>query len=228
MRNRALTAIVVIGLGGVMMALSSVQTVEAEDYETPQYVVLGERTGYEVRRYPEVILASITVEGDIVGSMSKAFRPLAKYIGGENGREKEISMTAPVIAVPVEAQDESAQSRQDFDGSEFVVSFIMPSSFESAASLPQPRNERVRIHVMQDTTVAAVRFSGFGSSTKMVTRLEELKKRVADDGYQIVGSPIFAKYDPPWRLPWKRRNEVLIPISADNWINSPNVTAPSD
>ncbi len=34
----------------------------------------------------------------------------------------------------------------------------------------------------------------------------------AGQGWKITGEPVFARYDPPFQLPFFRRNEVLIPI----------------
>jgi hypothetical protein len=41
----------------------------------------------------------------------------------------------------------------------------------------------------------------------------DLMKQVATLGLTPVGAPVFAFYDPPWTLPFFRRNEVMVELA---------------
>jgi len=49
----------------------------------------------------------------------------------------------------------------------------------------------------------------------MQSKLANLREAVQADGIRITGPPTYARYDPPWTLPFLRRNEVLIEIPPD-------------
>jgi hypothetical protein len=63
--------------------------------ETPQYQVISEYNGFEIRRYNEMIIATTSVRSDYKGSTSSGFRRIANYIFGGNDKEMKIAMTCP-------------------------------------------------------------------------------------------------------------------------------------
>ena len=65
--------------------------------ESLSYSVLEEAGEIEIREYEPHILASVQVAGNFEDAGSKAFRPLFKFITGENIGNEKIAMTAPVI-----------------------------------------------------------------------------------------------------------------------------------
>src|SRR5512139_4226019 len=60
------------------------------------YTVLKKDDIFELREYPPQILAEIIVEGGLEDAGNKAFRPLFRYISGDNRSRGKIAMTAPV------------------------------------------------------------------------------------------------------------------------------------
>jgi hypothetical protein len=60
--------------------------------------------------------------------------------------------------------------------------------------------------------MATVRYSGTWSRKRYEARRAHLEEFVLNKGWTIRGEPIFARYDPPFQLPFLRRNEVLIPV----------------
>ncbi len=60
--------------------------------------------------------------------------------------------------------------------------------------------------------MAVVRFSGTASADSMDKMRIELINLVKALGLQTVGEPVFAFYDPPWTLPFFRRNEVMVEL----------------
>ena len=61
--------------------------------------------------------------------------------------------------------------------------------------------------------MAVVRFAGLASTAEMEKQRHELFNRIAAQGLEAVGAPVFAFYDPPWTLPLFRRNEVMVELA---------------
>jgi len=203
----------------VLLVSCGAQAVEREKYEQPDYTVLREAEGYEIREYPPQIVARIFIEGDAGRSWNKAFRPLANYIFGDNTKKDEIAMTSPVLQSEADASMEiamtspvlqsSPEEQEDTEGQ--WVMFIMPSEY-SLEELPAPNDDRVEIAEMPAQTLAVISFSWMAGESKLDRKHEELVGMLERDGFEIVGEPINAVYDPPWTLPWKRLNEVMLPV----------------
>lgn len=119
-------------------------------------------------------------------------------------------MTAPVLMEGQVAKDASAGP----DLVPMTMSFIMPSQYKSIADLPEPMDSRVKLVEVPEYTVAVLRRSGSLTATLSVKMEKELRELVAKDGkYKLAetGSTT-AGYNPPWTLPWFRRNEMMIPV----------------
>ncbi|MCV7298365.1 heme-binding protein [Mycobacterium barrassiae] len=168
----------------------------------------------EIRRYGPRIAAETTVDGDEDRARNIGFRRLANYIFGGNHHDETISMTAPVGQQS--ASDEIAmtapvaQSRTDND--QWVIRFFMPSKW-TMDTLPDPDDDKVRLVSVPGETFAVLRFSGDRSPKAVADRTDELRKTLHDKGIEPVGDAVAWFYDPPWTLPFLRRNEVAIPVS---------------
>jgi len=182
--------------------------------ETPEYEVLRHEGPFELRRYAGYLTANVRVTASDYGrAMSAGFHPLADYIFGNNHVADRISMTAPVTAgraccqkismtAPVTAQ----QSEDDF-----VVSFTMPSGY-SMDKLPRPNNAAVSIESVGAHLAAVVRFGGNVSGRKAAQAQAELESWIGEQGLAVVGEPIVAQYDPPWKPGFARRNEIMVVV----------------
>ncbi|MFN9067634.1 MAG: SOUL family heme-binding protein, partial [Bdellovibrionales bacterium] len=81
-------------------------------------------------------------------------------------------------------------------------------------SLPQPKDPRVKIVVVQEKYMAAKIYSGLWSEQKNNRLGQELKDWIEQKQvWSVNGTVQFAGYNPPWTLPYFRRNEVLLDIS---------------
>lgn len=176
--------------------------------ETPAYNVLTSESDFEIRSYEAYIVAQTVVSGDLDQASDEGFRRLAGYIFGNNrddaktgGEPRKIAMTAPVNMVP--AQD--SENR-------WTMTFMMPSEYEFE-ELPQPLDSRVQLLEKPAATMAAVRFSGRWTATRADQHQAKLEKWIADRGLSAEGPAIFARYDPPYKPWFLRRNEILIPIA---------------
>ena len=60
--------------------------------------------------------------------------------------------------------------------------------------------------------MAVLRFSGDRSSAAVRPDNRELVDALRDKGIEPAGEPVAWFYDPPWTLPFRRRNEIAVPI----------------
>jgi hypothetical protein len=180
--------------------------------EEPKYSVIENESPFELRSYEPLILAEVKVGGDMDLASSQGFRLIAAYIFGKNQINEKISMTSPVgleetsatIAMTVPVGIESNQGTS-------TVSFVMPSQY-TLASLPKPLDEQVQLREVPATKKAVIMFSGFYSEEKVKEKTIELERWIQSKNLQAIGLPNFARYNPPWTLPFLRRNEVMIEV----------------
>ncbi|MGB7967973.1 MAG: heme-binding protein [Methanobacterium sp.] len=64
--------------------------------ESPAYTLEEKDNHFEIRKYPDYILAQVDVESDYNSAVTIGFRILANYIFGGNKKRKSIPMTTPV------------------------------------------------------------------------------------------------------------------------------------
>jgi hypothetical protein len=170
----------------------------------------------EIRRYQPRIAAETTVEGDERRALQEGFRRLAGYIFGGNHSSSRIAMTAPVSQSSTKGQKIAmtapvSQAAENEHG--WVIRFFMPSKW-TMATLPEPNDARVRLVEVPAETMAVLRFSGIADHRAITARSARLCESLRAQGIQTVGDPVAWFYDPPWTLPFRRRNEVAVPIAS--------------
>jgi hypothetical protein len=169
--------------------------------EQQPYEVLAAYPEFELRRYPDHLVAETEVGGPFELAGNVAFPRLARYIGGHNRSSRTMAMTAPVV------QEQAPHSRR------YVVGFVLPADV-SAEDLPDPSDSTVRVRRVPAETAAALRFSGRWSRSSFEKRAAQLLAAVDAAGLDVVGVPRYARFDPPW-TPWfLRRNEVVVRVAA--------------
>jgi hypothetical protein len=206
--NRTATA----ALAAALACLPAMATTEEPAFDT-----VKSSGDYEVRRYAPRIVAETEVEGDLWAASNEGFRVIAGYIFGNNvsvtqeGAEK-IAMTAPVAVEPVsEKIAMTAPVTTEAAGGRYRLHFVMPSRY-TLATLPRPKDERVRLRELPAQRMAVVKFSGLAGEGKVKERTDELLAWMKAEGLEAAGAPQLARYDPPWTLPFLRRNEVMVPL----------------
>jgi hypothetical protein len=183
-------------------------------YEQPPYQVLG-RLGehVEIRRYGPRLAAETEVEAaSEEAGRDAAFRILAAYLFGENRAGENVSMTAPVeIQQPATRVAMTAPVETTASAGRVAMRFFMPSRF-TRETLPEPTDPRVRIAEVPGETLAVLRFSGSRRAAAVSARSDELRRVLDGSSWQGRGDPKALFYDPPWTLPFLRRNEVAVPV----------------
>jgi hypothetical protein len=180
----------------------------AEDIETPDYEVV-ERLAedIEIRRYAPRVAAETVAEGS-----SAAFRRLFDYISGANAGGAEVAMTAPVEEAPgAEIAMTAPVETTEAEGEAVRMRFFLPAKYDME-SAPAPTDPQVRLVAFPARTEAALRYSGLPLESRAQSREARLKEAVAASDWAAAGPAVRYYYDPPWRLPWSRRNEVAMPV----------------
>ena len=184
-------------------------------YEMPKYEVILKEGNKEIRYYESYIVAKTTVKGEFKEAQGAAFRILAGYIFGGNERKQEIAMTAPVVQKPTAEREKlqmTAPVIQSPSEEGWVMTFMMPSAYK-IEDLPSPKDRRVRFETVPARYVAIIRYTWFGNESRNERKANELEEWIAGlKEYEPISSPMYAGYDPPWTLPFFRRNEMMIEI----------------
>ena len=182
------------------------------DVEKPDYKVIQSEQNIEIRQYEPMIIAEVEVDGKRVDAIGDGFRLLADYIFGNNTVQQVISMTAPVQQKENQKIAMTAPVQQQSTGKSWRMSFVMPSKY-SMDSLPVPNNNRVRLKEILTKKFVVIEFSGTNSNENVTEHENQLMNYIEANQIKINGSPKYAFYNPPWSLPFLRRNEVMIEIN---------------
>ena len=172
---------------------------------TPRFDTLAVTNDYELRRYPQLVVAEVARERAAAGDENALFPVLANFIFGGNDESQQIAMTAPVLMDPVERGERDSTSMR----------FIMPESF-TLETLPTPTDQRVKVREVPSRTVAARVFHWFASDATREAELLALKKALERDGVKTVGKANYAAYQPPFAIPFMKKYEMQIEVAVDS------------
>lgn len=184
--------------------------------EEPKFELLEKDQSFELRMYEPKIHAEVIVTGNMREASSKGFRMIADFIFGNNvaisGQSEKISMTAPVLIEPrPEKISMTAPVVIEQSSAGWRVNFVMPSQY-TLATLPKPNNSLVKIKSVPAKKFAVIRFSGLVDEEKMSEKVSDLEQWINSKQLKVIGNAELARYNPPWTLPFLRRNEVLIEV----------------
>jgi hypothetical protein len=184
--------------------------------EEPEFILILKNENFEIRQYNSKILAQVTVIGGFDDATSKGFKILADYIFGNNlslEGNKKIDMTAPVVLEPIsEVIEMTAPVLAEGVNKEWIVSFVMPKEY-SIDTLPKPNNKDIRISSLPAERYAVVVFSGLVRESTYSKQIKLLNSFITNENLITVGQVQIARYNPPWTLPFFRRNELMIRIN---------------
>ena len=201
----ALVAIAILGGVAALTPRPAMAT------ETPAYDVVRRWPEAELRRYGPTVVAETRVEGAREGAGSEGFRRLAGYIFGGNSASSSIAMTAPVAQSSERIAMTAPVAQAEADGA-WVIQFTMPSRW-TLDTLPVPDDRRVTLRAMSGGLVLARRYAGTWSEARYAAEAEALDAVRVREGMRAAGAPVWARYDPPWKPWFLRRNEILLPVA---------------
>ena len=188
--------IVIVTLIVLIILITGIYTLTKAKTETQKYEVLYTKENFEIRFYPEAILATVEMNGSYDNSRNSGFQVLAGYIFGGNEENSQIAMTSPV--------------RMSGNEKLNTMSFVLPSEMEFD-KLPIPKNKNVKLHKSKPIYTASVRFGGYANEADIAKHREKLAEILNQLNLQHTGSFEFLGYNPPFQ-PVNRRNEVQVEI----------------
>lgn len=195
-------------LGGVVAAVGASNLYQRAATETVHYTTVARIDDVELRRYPE----SVVVE-TVADSQMAAFRRLFQYITGANEGDAAIEMTTPVelsvggatiaMTAPVEVGGEDGERMR----------FYLPGEYD-VETAPRPTDDAIDLVAIPERTLAVRRFSWRPTENRIDRETEALIERLEEANVSIAGEPFSMGYDPPWTLPFLRRNEVAVEVES--------------
>jgi len=165
-------------------------------YESPKYKVIIVEKNIEVRQYDSFNIVLYENKSD--KNADNGFRTLFSYISKDNEKEEKIKMTVPVL----EEEKEGLRT----------LSFVVPSKYD-LDTIPIPKSSLVRIDEIPGGYFAAIRYSGISTHKSYEKNYEKLVQFLKKKNYTIQSQFYRAYYDPPFQLPFLRRNEILVRLT---------------
>lgn len=178
--------------------------------DEPRYTLLRTVDTVEVRRYESYLVAETVVSATAKEAGSQGFRILAGYIFGQNKGSRKIEMTAPVAQTPTRIAM-TAPVAQSASSGGYLIQFAMPKEW-TLETLPEPTDSRVTLRAIPARTVAVIRYSGTWSQSRYEENLKKLQDGLEQGGLHWHGDPMWARYDPPWKPWFLRRNEIWLEL----------------
>ncbi len=179
--------------------------------EQQPYDVIERHDGFEVRRYPEHVVAEVRIRASFEAAGNQAFRALFGYLTGQNESRRSVEMTAPVVqqSAPSEKVAMTAPVVQtESDAGDYVIAFVLPASL-TAETAPVPTNPEVQVRTVPERVAAATRYSGRWTESSYQQHLTELESALLAAGFEPNGPPSLARFDPPFKPWFLRRNEIV-------------------
>ena len=181
--------------------------------EQQPYDVVRTEPGFELRSYSQHVVAEVTVRASFSDAGNRAFQYLFRYISGDNSDNRKIAMTAPVVQAPGSsiAMTAPVVQRPEADADTHVIAFVLPASL-TEESAPRPTNPAVTLRTVPEALSAASTYSGRWDEKGYDAHCQQLLEHVATAGLTAIGTPRFARFNPPL-TPWfLRRNEVVVDV----------------
>jgi len=195
----------------IILILAALSGTIMSRVDEPKFEIVTSEDNIQIRDYQPIIVAEVEVSGERAKSINNGFRMIADYIFGNNTTSKKIAMTAPVMQQSGEKIAMTAPVTQQGNGNFWKVRFVMPSNY-TIQTLPAPHNTQVKLIEIPSKRFAVIRFSGFNSEHNISVHREKLFHYISKNKLTTVEEPVMAFYNPPWTLPFLKRNEIMIEL----------------
>lgn len=168
---------------------------------TPSYNLLTKTDSYEIRSYEPYSVCSTQLKNAEIDSDQEMVDPISSgtsfnilvfYLFGKNSQKRKMDMTTPVIM------------------EKNIMEFVMPPGMNSETA-PVPDNVDVSIKDVPAEIIAAREFTGIPTEGEVSRQRAFLEDSLLSDGimYDNLSFKVL-QYNPPYTLPWLRRNEVTV------------------
>lgn len=186
------------GIGLLAVAGAGYMFYREKSVEKPNYEPSETDGSFEVRDYPELLVAEAVAAGDRTAALDKGFGQLADYIFAKSRDGAKVAMTAPVLS-------------SSASGGKWATRFLMPSKF-TKDSLPAAGPD-VAIKTIPARKVAVFQFGGVTEEDVLAAHEQELKDWVGAKKFKAAGEPERAFYNSPFTPGPLRRTEIWLPLA---------------
>ncbi|CAG7857536.1 hypothetical protein MCAMS1_02400 [biofilm metagenome] len=194
----------------LFLAGCSLFGIQTED--SPVYGLMEEYDPIEIRHYYPYLTVQTEDSGDYDAATEKSFFRLFDYINGKNQTQQKLTMTAPVLqASKGEKIQMTAPVFQAQSGKTWTMRFVLPLEYDLATA-PKPSDPKVTLVEIPEKKVAVLRFTGFFSENTLSETKAELMAWLKEKKIKPLSEPLSAGYNPPWTIPFLRRNEIHVDI----------------
>ena len=178
--------------------------------EEPDYRTLRTDGDFQIRDYPEMVIAETIVRGQRRAALREGFRRLADYIFAKSRPGEALPMSVPVMQ---DSGDPMASDPPLFDDEMeggWRTRFVMPPG-RDAAALPDPPAE-VDLVTLPPRKVAVVSFAGRPGDRDLAREEDRLRGWLARHGERSESEPEYAFYNSPMIPGPLRRNEIWLAL----------------
>lgn len=183
--------------------------------EEQPFEVVRNYDGFELRRYPSHVVAEVSVEQPFEKTGNTAFSYLFGYITGQNRSKTSVAMTSPVVQSDGAAQKVAMTApvvQKSTQEGGHVVAFVLPATMTQETA-PEPTDPRVSIRTVAPSLAAVMRYSGRWSEDSYRRHCRDLLQAIEAEGLTPLGRPRFARFDPPFKPWFLRRNEIAVDVA---------------
>jgi len=198
-----------------MLAALLITGENAMGLEQPEYTVLYKDGAIEYRQYEPYLVSETVIQDadDYSDAGNEGFRRLFRYITGSNEGQAKIAMTAPVAQAPSSEKIAMTVPVQQVDSAEgWRVAFMLPTEY-TLETAPAPTDERVEIKAMPGRLMAVLRYTGRWTESNFSNKQAALRDAIDSESIESIGEFQRALYNPPYTLPFLRRNEVMVEVN---------------
>tara|TARA_Y100001970_G_C14094459_1_gene781847 strand:- start:629 stop:1213 length:585 start_codon:yes stop_codon:yes gene_type:complete len=165
---------------------------------SPNFEIVSKEKSIEIRQYSDINIMSTSKELPYKDATYSGFRTLARYIFGNNNRNEEIPMTAPVFTSMPE-------------GEIINISFVIGEEYQ-IANMPKPITNDIIFKKLRLGKVAVIKF-GMWATPKKINKMKLLlEKYLNKNSIDYESEFLVAQYNSPWVMPPFRKNELLVSI----------------
>lgn len=176
------------------VVLAGCQTTRSR-YASAPYQLVRASGPFELRDYPQLTLVETTMS--TVNGDNNSFMRLFHFISGSNAANQKIAMTTPVFMAG--------------SGTNSTMAFVLPANM-NARDVPRPSDAAIQVREVTAGRFAVFRFRGGRNARNEDRALQQLRAWMKSEALSETAGPVFGYFDPPWTLPFLRRNEVMLRV----------------
>ena len=161
------------------------------------FTLIKQEENFAIRHYDGFILVKANGSEEYKKKANDIFGKLFDYIQGNNQKNVEIAMTVPVL--------------RSYHNEIWNMSFIMPEYLDFS-QIPQPNDKSLIIKSVNNFKAIIIEFSGRINEKNINDNKVILQDYAARQNIELTDKYYVAIYNPPWTLPFMRRNEIIYKI----------------